>query len=241
MRRGGRILARVLRALRRAVQPGVTTLELDALVRSLTSSLGGEPAFLDYRPAGSAQGFPAALCVSVNHEVVHGLPGRRSLLSGDVVGLDFGVRLDGYYTDSAITVGVGAIAPEARWLLRVTEEALYLGVNEARVGKHLGDIGCAVQRHVEKSGFSVVRDLVGHGIGRALHESPEVPNFGRGASGQVLQEGMVLAIEPMVALGDARVRIAPDGWTYETADGSLAAHFEHTVAVTRRGPIILSK
>jgi methionyl aminopeptidase len=224
----------VLDELAGATGPGVTTADLDELARARTRALGAEPAFLGYH------GYPAALCVSVNDEVVHGIPSRRRRLAeGDVVGLDFGAVLDGWYGDAARTVAVGRIAPAAGRLLEVCREALARAVAVARPGATLGDVGAAVQRWVEGQGFSVVREFVGHGIGRRLHEPPHVPNFGEPGKGERLRPGMVLAIEPMVNAGEPDVEQLDDGWTAVTADGSLSAHFEHTVAVTENGPVIL--
>jgi methionyl aminopeptidase len=225
----------VLDELERAAVPGVTTGELDALARTRARERGAAPAFLGY------QGFPAALCVSVNDEVVHGIPSpTRVLRAGDVVGLDFGVVLDGYYGDAARTVPVGRVGPEAGRLLDVGREALSLAVAAARPGSTTGDIGAAVQVFVEGRGHSVVRDFVGHGIGRRLHEPPHVPNFGRPGTGERLVPGMVLALEPMVNAGAPEVEQLDDGWTAVTADGSLSVHFEHTVAITENGPEILT-
>jgi methionyl aminopeptidase len=224
----------VLDELVRATVPGVTTAELDELARTRTRALGAEPAFLGYH------GYPASLCVSVNDEVVHGIPSRRRRLAeGDVVGLDFGAVLDGWYGDAARTVAVGRIDSAAARLLAVCREALVRAVAAARPGGTLGDVGAAVQRWVEGEGFSVVREFVGHGIGRRLHEPPHVPNFGEPGKGERLRPGMVLAIEPMVNAGTPDVEQLDDGWTAVTADGALSAHFEHTVAVTENGPVVL--
>jgi methionyl aminopeptidase len=196
---------------------------------------GARPAFKGYRD------YPFSLCVSVNEEVVHGFPSQRTLKSGDIVSLDFGVRFNGYYGDAALTVAVGTVSETASRLMKVTEESLYLGIEEARVGNRLGDISAAVQGHVEKAGFSVVRDFVGHGIGRNLHEDPQVPNFGKKGRGIVLKAGMVLAIEPMINEGTYKVAVLDDGWTVVTEDRKLSAHFEHSVAITESGPEILSR
>ena len=235
IREACRIVCDVLDALVLAAQPGVTTADLDQLASTLTRERGAAPAFLGYH------GYPASLCASVNDEVVHGIPSsRRVLREGDVVGLDFGVVKDGFYGDSARTVAVGQPSPEAMRLLDVTRDALAAGVAAARPGGHVGDIGAAVQAFVEERGFAVVREFVGHGIGRRLHEPPQVPNFGRRGAGASLSPGLVLAIEPMVNAGGRRVEILDDGWTAVTADGSLSAHFEHTVVVTENGPEILT-
>ena len=242
MARAGTILARVLKELKKHVRAGVATKELDELAHKLVLHYGAKPAFLGYGEGKEQKKFPASLCVSVNDEVVHGLPSGRVLQEGDIVGLDFGVLLDGFYTDGAITVAVGKkTQPQVKKLLEVTELALKLGINAARLGNHIGDIGNAVQTLVEKHGFGVIRQLVGHGIGRQLHEAPQVPNFGKPGMGEILQEGMIIAIEPMVAMRDWNVILSPDGWAYKTADGSLSAHFEHTVAITKKGPRVLTK
>jgi methionyl aminopeptidase len=234
MRAANALVADVLVELRVMVAPGVTTGELDQYAEQRIRAAGGVPAFKGYH------GFPATLCISVNEEVIHGIPGPRALRDGDVVSIDLGVVLDGFYGDAAVTVPVGRISAEAAELLRVTEESLYLGIERARVGGRVSDIGHAVQKHVEAHGFSVVREFVGHGVGHALHEEPQVPNFGPAGRGPRLTEGMTLAIEPMVAMGKAAVKVLGDGWTAVTKDRSLAAHFEHTVAITSAGPVILT-
>ena len=235
LRAACRVVAEVLAELRAAVSPGVTTLELDALAEAGARRRGAEPAFKGYH------GYPASLCASVNDEVVHGIPSAgRVLREGDVIGLDFGVVLDGFYGDAAITVAVGEVGDEARRLLEITSAALDAAVAEVRPDARVGDLGAAVQRCVEPAGFSVVRDFVGHGIGRKLHEPPQVPNYGAAGTGVRLRPGMVLAIEPMVNAGGPEVRTLDDGWTAVTADGSLSAHFEHTVAITEEGPEILT-
>ena len=225
----------ILRELAAAAVPGVSTAELDRLAEARTRARGAEPAFLGYH------GYPASVCISVNEQVVHGIPSpHRVLREGDLVGLDFGVVLGGFYGDSAITVPVGRIPEAARRLIEVTEGALAAAVAAARPEGRVGDIGAAVQAHVEARGFSVVRDFVGHGIGRRLHEPPQVPNYGSPGTGPRLRPGMVLAIEPMVNAGGFEVETLDDGWTAVTQDGSLSAHFEHTVAVTDDGPEILT-
>jgi methionyl aminopeptidase len=225
----------VLVELRRAVAPGISTGELDRMAESRARARGAEPAFLGYH------GYPASVCISVNDEVVHGIPSpTRVLAEGDIVGLDFGVVLGGFYGDSAITVPVGAVSEEARRLIEVTQGALAQAIAAARPERRVGDIGAAVQAYVEAKGFSVVRDFVGHGIGRRLHEPPQIPNFGTPGTGARLRPGMVLALEPMVNAGGFRVETLEDGWTAVTQDGRLSAHFEHTVAVTENGPEILS-
>lgn len=235
MRAAGRVVARTLRRMAEAIVPGKTTLlELDAIARRVIEEAGGTPSFLGYK------GFPAAACISVNSVVVHGIPDGTVLREGDIVGLDIGVFLDGWHADSAWTYPVGTISEAARRLLNVTREALFQGIAKARVGNRTGDIGAAVQRYVESQGYSVVRELTGHALGRQLHEEPSVPNFGKAGKGALLKAGMTLAIEPMVNAGRPEVRTLADQWTVVTADGSLSAHFEHTVAVTRDGPDILT-
>lgn len=234
IRDAGLVVWQVLEALAEAAVPGVTTLELDRLAGDRTRALGAEPAFLGYC------GYPACLCISVNDEVIHGIPSKRVLRAGDIVGLDYGVVRGGWFADSARTVAVGEASPLAVRLLATTRAALARGIATARPGARLGDLGSAVQRHVEASGFSVVRDFVGHGVGRRLHEPPHVPNYGRPGTGATLRAGMVLAIEPMVNAGLCEVETLDDGWTARTIDGSLSAHFEHTVAVTENGPEILT-
>jgi methionyl aminopeptidase len=228
------IVQEILEELAHAAQPGVTTLELDRLASARTRARGAVPAFLGYH------GYPASLCISVNDEIVHGIPSaKRKLGEGDVVGLDYGVVLDGWYGDAARTVGVGRITPEATRLLEVGREALRRAIAAARPGGTTGDIGAAVQGYVEREGFSVVREFVGHGIGRRLHEAPHVPNYGEAGTGDRLLPGTVVAIEPMVNIGTPDVDHLDDGWTAVTADGSLSSHFEHTVAITENGPVIL--
>jgi methionyl aminopeptidase len=236
MRTANELVADILDELRRAVGPGVTTAELDALAERLTRAAGAEPAFKGYR------GYPASLCASINDEVVHGIPSStRVLREGDIISLDMGVKLGGFFGDSAITVPVGRVSPRTEELLRVTREALWRAIAEVRVGGRVSDIGYAVQAWVEAHGFSVVREFVGHGVGRQLHEEPQVPNYGPRGRGPRLAEGMVLAIEPMVNAGKAAVRVLDDGWTAVTKDGGLSAHFEHTVAVTQAGADILTR
>ena len=239
LRRANVIVAEILEELKGKVAPGVTTLELDALAEELTYRKRALPAFKGYQMAGRV--YPRSLCVSVNEEIVHGIPSDRALKAGDIVGLDFGVIYEGFYGDSAVTVGVGKLTDKAERLIRVTEEALYRGIEQLRDGKRLGDLSAAVQKTVESAGFSVVRAFVGHGIGKQLHEEPPVPNYGEPDRGIRLSEGMVLAIEPMVNAGGWEVEIKEDGWTAVTRDGSLSAHFEHSVAITKNGPYILSK
>ncbi len=239
MRRANVIVAEVLQELKRRVAPGVTTLELDAIAEDLTLKKGAIPAFKGYNVAGRI--FPRCLCASINNEIVHGIPSNRALREGDIIGLDYGVVYQGFYGDSAITVGVGQISEEAQRLMEVTERSLYAGIDQLQEGKRLGDLGHRVQEIAESAGYSVVRAFVGHGIGKKLHEEPPVPNYGEPDRGLRLKEGMVLAIEPMVNAGGYEVEILDDGWTAVTKDGSLAAHFEHSVAITKDGPYILSQ
>ena len=235
MRKSNVLVAAILEELKKKIRPGVKTIELDRLSEEMALKKGARPAFKGYR------GYPYSLCTSVNSEVVHGMPSERELKEGDIVSLDFGILNDGYYGDAAVTVPVGEITPAAKRLLRVTEEALYRGIAEVRAGNRIGDISAAIQGHAEAAGFSVVRDLVGHGIGKNLHEDPQVPNYGSSGRGIELKAGMVFAIEPMVNEGTYRVDILRDGWTVVTADGKLSAHFEHSVAITENGPVILSR
>ena len=235
MRKSNSIVASILEELAKKIRPGVRTVELDQLSEEMALKKGARPAFKGYR------GYPYSLCTSVNSEVVHGMPSERELKEGDIISLDFGILNDGYYGDAAVTVPVGDITPEAKRLLKVTEEALYKGITEVKAGNRIGDISAAIQGHVEAAGYSVVRDLVGHGIGKSLHEDPQVPNYGSGGRGIELKPGMVFAIEPMVNEGTYRVEILRDGWTVVTADGKLSAHFEHSVAITENGPVVLSR
>jgi methionyl aminopeptidase len=235
MRISNRIVAEVLEEVVKKIKVGVTTIELDRLAESIILKKGGAPAFKGYR------GYPNSLCISVNEQVVHGIPSNRRLKDGDLVSIDLGVYHDGYYGDAAVTVGAGEIAPEARRLLEATERALYIGIEKTRAGNHLSDVSNAIQTYVEGEGFSVVRAFVGHGIGTSLHEEPQVPNFGEAGKGPLLKSGMVLAIEPMVNAGTSDVEVLEDDWTVVTADGSLSAHFEHTVAITDNGVEILTK
>jgi methionyl aminopeptidase len=235
MREAGRLVGEVLTLLASAVAPGVTTGDLDALAEQKIRDAGATPAFKGYH------GYPATICASVNDEVIHGIPsGRRVLQEGDIISIDVGASLNGYFGDSAVTLAVGHISEQAATLLRVTEEALYKAIEQARPGGRISDIGHAVQQHVEAYGFSVVREFVGHGIGQQMHEEPQVPNYGEPGRGPRLAEGMVLAIEPMVNAGKPAVKVLPDGWTAITKDRSLSAHFEHTVAVTAGAPWILT-
>ncbi len=234
LRKAGKILTAIVRELKRSLKVGMTTAQIDERAGELMAAHRVVPAFKGYR------GFPGVACVSVNQEVVHGIPGQRVVQEGDIVSIDVGVILDGFFSDTAFSVGLGRLAPRLAKLLEVTEQALYKGIAQARVEHHLSDISHAVQDFVESEHFSIVRDFVGHGIGRSLHEDPEIPNFGPPHQGPILKEGMVLAIEPMVNLGSWQTRILEDGWTVVTADGKPSAHFEHTVAITAQGPEILT-
>ena len=230
MAQASRVVAETLRVLRKAVQRGVTTDELDRLAEEEIRARGARPAFKGYR------NYPKTLCASVNEQVVHGIPSKRILKEGDIIGLDLGAIVGGFYGDSAVTVSVGQTTVQITRLVRVTEEAMYLGIEQAVVGHRLSDISHAVQRHVEAAGYSVVTEFVGHGIGRQLHEEPQVPNYGKPGQGPRLQAGMVLAIEPMVNMGGAAVKVLEDRWTAVTVDGSLSAHFEHTIVIEPTGP-----
>jgi methionyl aminopeptidase len=234
IRNSSLLVSRALAEVAKYIKPGVTTLTLDKVGEEFIRDNRGYPAFLGYR------GFPNSLCISVNEEVVHGLPGSILLKEGDLVSIDCGVLLDKFYGDSAFTFAVGEITEVKRQLLSVTRESLNLGVNQAKIGKRIGDIASTIQRHVERNGFSVVRELVGHGLGKKLHEDPEVPNYGKRGTGTKLMEGLVIAIEPMVNMGKKSVRQAEDGWTIFTEDRSPSAHFEHTVAITKDGPEVLT-
>jgi methionyl aminopeptidase len=229
MAKASRMVAEALQILKKEVRAGISTDELDRIAEDAIRSRGGVPAFKGYR------NYPKTLCASVNDQVVHGIPSGRRLMDGDIIGLDLGAIVGGFYGDSAVTVPVGAVSPEVQRLIRVTEEALLLGIEQAVVGNRLSDISHVVQAHVEAAGFSVVTEFVGHGIGRQLHEEPQVPNYGKPGQGPRLQPGMVLAIEPMVNMGKSPVRILDDRWTAVTQDGSLSAHFEHTIAVQAKG------
>jgi len=226
MRQAGRIVATVLSILMKQVKPGMKTKELDIIAGREVERLGGKPSFKGYR------GFPANLCVSVNDEIVHGIPGERTLRQGDIVSLDFGATFKGFHGDSAVTVGVGKTSPEARKLVATTEDVLKAGIAAARPGARLGDISATIQNYAESHGYSVVREYTGHGIGRDLHEEPQIPNFGLAGTGPVLKKGMTIALEPMVNMGDWHTRVGDDQWMVLTADGSLSAHFEHTIAIT---------
>ena len=234
MRQAGRIVATILGILTKQVRPGMKTKELDIIASRESERLGAKPSFKGYR------GFPGNLCVSVNDEIVHGIPGERVLSDGDIVSLDFGAIFDGFQGDAAVTIGVGDISPEARQLLETTKAALKAGIAAAYSGARLGDISAAIQNCAESKGYSVVREYTGHGIGREMHEEPQIPNFGQPGIGPVLRKGMTLALEPMVNIGDWRTRLGSNRWTVFTADGSLSAHFEHTIAITEAEPEVLT-
>ncbi|MEY3282310.1 MAG: hypothetical protein RIR86_323 [Acidobacteriota bacterium] len=234
MRRSGLIVASTLAKLRKMVEPGITTLELDAVAEANIRGAGAIPTFKGYR------GFPASICASINEEVVHGIPSERRLKEGDIIKIDCGATLDGYVGDAAISVPVGKISPEWQRLLDVTRDSLLKAIEKMVAGNYLYDVSSAVQQHVEAEGFSIVRDFCGHGIGQRMHEDPQVPNYGRPGTGPVLKEGWVLAIEPMVNEGTHEVRILKDGWTVKTKDGRASSHFEHTIAVTEEGPRVLT-
>ncbi len=235
MKRSGAILAELLRELGRFMKPGITTLDIDKFAEEFIVGHGANPSFK------GLYGFPSSACVSVNEEVVHGIPGNRKLVEGDVVSIDVGAEVEGFHCDSAMTFPVGTVSGEALKLMRTTEESLYRGIEQARIGMRIADISRAIQSYVESQGFSIIRALSGHGVGRKLHEEPAIPNFViRGEPGPVLADGMTLAIEPMVNAGGPDVKTLGDNWTVVTCDGSLSAHFEHTVAVTREGPVILT-
>jgi len=234
IKKSSQIVAVGLEKIKKEVKPGITLLELDKIAEEHALSSGAKPAFKGYHS------YPASLCTSVNHVVVHGIPGSYKLVEGDIVGIDYGVLFDGFYGDSAMTVGVGEISDTAKKLIDVTKQSLFMGIAEAKPGNRLGDIGHAVQSFAESFGFSVVRNFVGHGIGKKLHEDPQIPNYGARGKGIKLEVGMVLAIEPMINVGHYETTVLDDGWTAVTRDHSLSAHYEHTIAITREGPIILS-
>lgn len=235
LRRANAIVAEILQGLKEHVKPGVATIELETICEEEILKRNAKPAFKGYRD------YPFCLCTSINEEVVHGMPSKRKLGEGDILSIDLGVQLEGFYGDAAVTLPVGEITEEAKRLIRITSTALDRAIEAAHVGNRLMDISAAIQQYAEKDGFSVVRDFVGHGIGTELHEAPQVPNFGIPGSGIRLKEGMVLAIEPMINAGTSAVRVLDDGWTAVTADGKLSAHFEHSVAITKTGPMVLSR
>ncbi|MDB5043795.1 MAG: Methionine aminopeptidase, partial [Candidatus Eremiobacteraeota bacterium] len=234
MRRSGKITSKTLTRLIEAAKPGVTTAELNRIADESIRSMGGVPTFIGYH------GYPSAICASVNDEVVHGMPGDRVLLEGDLLSLDIGTTFEGYVSDSAVTVAIGEVSEAAKRLMKVTQESLMQGIAQMQAGNRLGDIGNAIQRYAESHGYGVVRALVGHGIGRKMHEDPQVPNYGDAGTGTILRKGLVLAIEPMITEGSWEVETLDDGWTVVTEDGKLAAHFEHTIAITDQGPKILT-
>ena len=241
LREGGGILASVLREIADAAKPGIATIELDALAEKLIRRAGGEPSFKNYKTNDDEAPFPASLCVSVNGEVVHGIPSKNKILrEGDVAGLDLGMKYKGLYTDVAMTLSVGAASEEATRLIAAAKKSLDAGISAVKEGAHIGDIGFAIQKYVEPRGFSVVKKLVGHGVGYGVHEEPEIPNYGRQGSGPKLKEGMVLALEPMINEGVSDVVLSGDGWTWKTKDNSPSAHFEHTIAVTKTGAEVLT-
>lgn len=238
---GGRILGEVLDAVVRIIKPGITTLKLDALAEKLIREAGGIPSFKDYKTPHDPFPYPATLCVSVNNEVVHGLPGPRILKEGDVVGLDIGMIYKGLFTDTAVTVGVGKVSKEKIELMRVTAESLEAGIAVVRTGVRIGDVGYAIAAVARTAGYGIVRELVGHGVGLAVHEDPQIPNFGEKGKGEKLHEGEVIAIEPMLTMGKRHVELAKDGWSWVTSDGSDAAHMEHTMIVRKNGAEVVTR
>lgn len=237
MQRVGQLNARVLLAVREAIRPGVTTGELNALAEEMIRKSGGQPVFKGYP---GPYPYPATLCISINEELVHGIPGKRKLREGDIVSVDCGTRLDGFVGDAAFTAGVGEISPEAQRLLEVTEQSLYEGIAQMRAGNRTGDVSAAIQQYVEQHGLYVTREYTGHGVGREMHEGPQVPNYGQAGRGLLLRPGMTIALEPMVLVGTPRTRVLADQWTVVSQDGSLTAHYEHSVAVTDGEPLILT-
>lgn len=235
LRQGGKILAKIIEELKKEVKSGVTTKYLNKVAEDLVFSWGAEPSFK------GLEGFPSALCTSINEEIVHAVPGKRKLKEGDILSLDLGIRFEEFCTDMAITIPIRRIDEKTRKLIKITKEALKIGIKQARPGNHLGDIGYVIQKYVEKNGFNVVRELVGHGVGKQVHEAPRIPNYGSPEEGAELKSGMVLAIEPMVTVGDWHVEKTKDSFGYKTVDNSLSCHFEHTIAITPKGPEILTK
>ena len=235
MRKAGKITGGALVAAGEAIRPGMTTRELDSIIRKYIESHGAKPSFLGYG------GFPGSACISVNDEVIHGIPGGRKIEEGDIVSVDVGAYIGGYHGDSCKTFAVGKVSEEVAALLKSTEESLYIAIEMAKPGVRLGDIGAAIAKHNEDNGFSVVREFVGHGVGKELHEDPEVPNYGKAGHGLRLQPGMVIAIEPMIHMGTKEIKTMPDHWTVKTIDGKPSAHFEHTIAITQDGCVILTK
>jgi len=237
MRAAGRVNALALQAVSQAALPGVTTGELDAIAAEVIRKHGGKPAFLGVM---GAYPFPATITTSINEELVHGIPGKRKLQAGDILSIDCGTILDGFVADSAVTIGIGEISPEAQRLIEVTEKSLYVGIDQLRDGNRVGDVGYAIQQFVENQGYHLTREYTGHGVGRKMWEGPQVPNYGLKNRGQLLRKGMTIALEPMVLVGTSRTRVLADQWTVASADGSLTAHFEHTVAITDGEPLILT-
>jgi len=235
IREGGEILAKIMEELEKKVKPGITTKELDRAAEALILKSGGKPSFKGY------EGYPAALCTSINEEIVHAIPSDRVLAEGDIISLDLGIQYQGFHTDMAITVSVGQVSPEIQRLIRVTKKALKRGIKKAKVGNTFGDIGNTIQRYIEDQGYNVVRELCGHGIGKEIHEEPQILNYGKRHTGPKIKEGMVFCLEPMVTVGNWKIKKSKDGYGYETADGSLSCHFEHTIAVTREGYQILTE
>lgn len=237
LREAGRINARALEAVKQLIHPGVTTAELDAAAEEVIRTHGATPTFKGYP---GPYPYPASICTSINEQLVHGIPGKRKLLAGDIISIDCGSTFEGFVGDSAITVGVGEISPLAQRLIKVTEQALYEGIRQMRVNYRVGDVSSAIQAFVEQAGFFVTREYTGHGVGRQMHEGPQVPNYGIPGRGQILRQGMTIALEPMVLVGTAQTRVLPDEWTVVSADGSLTAHWEHSVAITDGEPLILT-
>ncbi len=237
MREAGRINARALEAVRQLVRPGITTAELDAAAEEVIRKHGATPTFKGYP---GPYPYPASICASINEQLVHGIPGKRKLQSGDIISIDCGSTFEGFVGDSAITLGVGEVSAEAQRLIKVTEQALYEGIRQMRAGNRVGDVSAAIQQFVEKAGLNVTREYTGHGVGRQMHEGPQVPNYGIAGRGQVLRQGMTIALEPMVLVGTSQTRVLPDQWTVVSADGSLTAHWEHSVAITEGEPLILT-
>jgi methionyl aminopeptidase len=235
MAEGGKILAKIIKEIPKHVKPGITTKELDKVAAGLIFSYGAEPAFMGFN------NYPAVLCTSLNEEIVHVVPSERTLKNGDVLKLDLGIRYRGYCTDIAITIPIGKISKEAKKLIKITKKSLEIAIKQCQPGKHLGDIGFVIQGYVEKNKFNVIRDLVGHGIGRSVHEDPQIPNYGKQGEGEKLKEGMVLALEPMVSIGNYKIEKCADGFGYRAKNRSLTAHFEHTIAITKTGPKVLTK
>lgn len=243
LREGGKRLAQVVSKVAEACKPGASTIDLDEMARKIIEEMGDKPAFLNYTPSGAKRPYPATICTSVNDGIVHGVPNEEEIIlkEGDVVGIDCGLIHKGLYTDHAVTVAVGNVSKEAQKLLTVTKEAMQAGIKQAKPGNHIGDIGATIQKHAEKNNISIVKSLCGHGVGYEIHEDPYVPNHGKKGEGDELVVGMVIAIEPIFSLGSPDLKLASDGYTYLTKDGSLAAQFEHTVAITENGPEILTK